>query len=83
VRDELRSDRDFASFKGFPVTVTTSEVFRKKTVFEGTLLDRDCEHVRVSTKGRITKIPRALVAGVALPKAKFEPTDLEIRGKLR
>ena len=82
IEDVLRSPRDFLSFQGFPVIVTTSELFKKKTQFEGTLQERNEEHVVISAKGRIVKIPVAIVSRVELPKPKFEPTDSEIR-KLR
>jgi len=78
----LRSRRDFETFRGFPVTVTVKEEFKKKRQFEGTLLERDDEHVLLSLKGRVVKIPRALVEVVSLPKPKYESTDTEMR-KLR
>jgi ribosome maturation factor RimP len=77
ISDDLRSNRDFLTFKGFPVSVTTKEVFKKRTLFEGTLLERTEETVNISQKGRIIKIPRNLVVSVCLPKAKFEPNDSE------
>ena len=82
VRDELHSDRDYISFRGFPVVVLTTEEFKKKTEFQGTLVDRDQDSVRISIKGRIIKIPRNICQRVALPSAKFESTDYEMR-KLR
>jgi ribosome maturation factor RimP len=82
VQDVLCSPRDFVSFQGFPVIVTTSELFKKKTSFEGTLQVRDEESVVISVKGRIVKIPVGIVSKVELPKAKFEPNDYEIK-KLR
>jgi ribosome maturation factor RimP len=36
--DVLQSDRDFVTFKGFEVTATLSEEFKKKDVYRGTLL---------------------------------------------
>ncbi len=71
----LVSDIDFEAFKGFPVTVTLTEEFKKKLVFEGTLMDRDDEHVRINQKGQIKKLPRTLVDRVELPGAKSEPGD--------
>ena len=78
----LRSDQDFVSFKGFMVAVTTTEIFRKKTVFEGTLVDRSVDTVCISLKGRPIKIPRDIISEVRLPKPKYEATDTEMR-KLR
>jgi len=69
----LKDDRDFATFKGFPVTVTTTEPFKSKTRWEGTLVGRDEEVVTVNLKGRLQKIPRAIVDEVRLPEPKTEP----------
>ena len=44
----LTSDLDFRSFKGFPVTVETTEPFKKKTSWEGTLVSRDSEYVVIN-----------------------------------
>jgi len=82
VSDCLRNDRDFVSFKGFVVTVSTTEEFKKRLQFEGSLIERSDEHVVVSLKGRIVKVPRELVKSVRLPKARYESGDSEMR-KLR
>ena len=71
----LTSDLDFRSFKGFPVTVTTTEPYKNKSSWEGTLIGRDAESVSINLKGRAQKIPLALVAEVSLPGAKCEPGD--------
>ena len=82
IGETLRTDQDFVSFKGFNVAVTTTEIYKKKTVFEGTLVERTDENVCISLKGRIVKVPRDLVLDVRLPKPKYESTDTEMR-KLR
>ena len=64
------------------IAVTTTEDFKKKTLFEGSLIERSDEHVVVSLKGRIVKVPRKVIASVRLPKAKYESGDSEMR-KLR
>ena len=79
IGEVLRSDQDFVSFKGFTVTVSTTEIYRKKTLFEGTLVERNTDDVCISLKGRIIKIPRNLVNQVKLPKPKYESTDTEMR----
>ena len=71
----LTSDVDFEAFKTFPVTARTSEPFKKKTVFEGTLAGRDDEFVILNLKGRLVKIPRDIVTEVRLPDAKREAGD--------
>ena len=78
----LRTDQDFVSFKGFMVAVSTTEIYKKKTIFEGTLVQRTADDVCISLKGRIIKVPRVLVNEVRLPKPKYEITDTEMR-KLR
>ena len=78
----LRSDQDFVSFKGFMVSISTTEIYKKKALFEGTLVERSAENVCISLKGRIVKIPRELISEVKLPKPKYESTDTEMR-KLR
>ena len=75
----LTTDRDFITFKGFPVTVTTSEEYKKKTSFEGNVIGRDDTHVILSLKGRLIKIPRSIIASVKLPKSKHESTDYEMQ----
>lgn len=82
IGETLRTDQDFVSFKGFNVAVTTTEIYKKKTVFEGTLVERTDENVCISLKGRIVKVPRDLILDVRLPKPKYESTDTEMR-KLR
>lgn len=72
----LTSDLDFAAFKGFPVLVTTSEPFKSKTSWEGTLVGRDGKHVTINLKGRQQKIPIDLVSEVRMPDAKREAGDM-------
>jgi ribosome maturation factor RimP len=62
----LSADRDFVSFKGFPVLVETTEVFKGQTRWEGTLMRREEEHLLINQKGRPLKIPRALIQQVRL-----------------
>ena len=73
--NQLQSDVDFTVFKGFPVRVTTTEPFKKKSEWAGTLVGRDAEFVTINLKGRSMKIPAALVAEVRLPEAAHEPGD--------
>ena len=71
----LETDLDFATFKGFPVLATTSEPFKSKTEWEGTLVGRDDEFLSLNLKGRPVKIPIGIVVEVALPTAKREGGD--------
>jgi ribosome maturation factor RimP len=72
-RDVLTKDREFEAFKGFEVTVRTSEVYKKNSAFVGTLHGRDDKLVKLNIKGRILGIPRELVAEVRMETAKEEP----------
>jgi ribosome maturation factor RimP len=62
----LTTDREFISFKGFPVEVTTLEPFKGQTVWLGNLVRREDETVHLSQKGRAIAIPRPLVDRVQL-----------------
>ncbi len=64
--DRLTSDRDFTTFRGFPVRVTTTAPHRGKTLWEGNLVRRDADNVYLNQKGRSLAIPRALIATVQL-----------------
>lgn len=66
VSDVLSRDRDFVSFKGFPVVVKTTEPHKGQTRWEGTLMRREDEYVFINLKGRPVKIPRGLVQEVRL-----------------
>ncbi|KAJ1641226.1 hypothetical protein T492DRAFT_921065 [Pavlovales sp. CCMP2436] len=68
--ETLTRDFEFEVFKGFDVTVTTTEPHKGKSRFEGALHSRDEKSVVLNMVGRLTKIPRELVEEVRLPKAK-------------
>jgi ribosome maturation factor RimP len=62
----LTSDREFISFRGFPVEVLTHEPHKGQTHWNGNLVERDAETVRLNVKGRSISIPRSLVTKVQL-----------------
>jgi ribosome maturation factor RimP len=74
----LTTDREFISFKGFPVIVTALELDATEEVAEdkghnqdlkewqGNLVRRDETTVYLSQKGRVVKIPRSSIAKVQL-----------------
>lgn len=70
--DVLTKEREFEAFKGFAITVKTSEVFKKKDTFVGTLKNRDDEKLSLNVKGRILTIPRVIIAEVRLDTPKEE-----------
>jgi ribosome maturation factor RimP len=63
---ELERDREFISFKGFPVTVTALAADGKSTSWTGSLVGRDADFVRLNQKGRPIKVPRTQVVSVLL-----------------
>ncbi|MGB7413295.1 MAG: ribosome maturation factor RimP [Thermosynechococcaceae cyanobacterium] len=66
VSQSLTQDRDFISFRSFPVAVQTTEPFKGHQIWTGTLNRRDQDSVYLNQKGRAIAIPRALVLDVKL-----------------
>jgi ribosome maturation factor RimP len=66
----LTTDREFSSFKGFNVTITTSEPFEGQKVRSGQLIRRDETAVYLNQKGRTIAIPRELVRTVQLDERR-------------
>jgi ribosome maturation factor RimP len=62
----LSTDREFISFKGFPVTVIASQPHAGHQEWTGQLIGRDEAMVYLSQKGRAIAIPRNVVAKVQL-----------------
>lgn len=62
----LSSDRDFISFKGFPITIATTEPHKGQTSWSGQLIRRDEAAVSLSLKGRTVKIPNTIIETVEL-----------------
>jgi ribosome maturation factor RimP len=62
----LTSDREFISFKGFPVEVTATAPHNGHTAWVGNLVRRDDDTIHLSQKGRTIAIPRAVVDRVQL-----------------
>ncbi len=62
----LDSDREFISFKGFPVIVSATDPVNGPQEWSGNLVKRDDEAVYLSLKGRAISIPRDVVSRVQL-----------------
>lgn len=62
----LITDREFISFKGFPVEVTTLEPYKGQNIWTGNLVRREDESVYLSQKGRAIAIPCPLIERVQL-----------------
>ncbi|ELS00629.1 hypothetical protein Xen7305DRAFT_00003300 [Xenococcus sp. PCC 7305] len=62
----LTTDRDFLSFKGFPIIVETVSPFKNHQQWSGRLQGRDEDSLFINQKGKITTIPRELIAEVKI-----------------
>ena len=57
VSDELTSNRDFKTFKGFPVNVELNQKNSKITFLNGLLYEKSKDYLAINIKGKIKKIP--------------------------
>ncbi|MCM1982718.1 ribosome maturation factor RimP [Lyngbya confervoides] len=64
--DFLSTDRDFVTFKGFPVLVRTRDPYKKQREWAGLLIEKAGEGVKLNLKGRIVIIPIDLIESVQL-----------------
>lgn len=69
VSEELHDDRDFRSFRGFPVAVLHRDSQGSEARCEGLLLERNDAELQVNIRGRIKRIPREAVIQVRLVAA--------------
>ncbi|WP_071188252.1 ribosome maturation factor RimP [Trichormus sp. NMC-1] len=63
---ELVTDREFISFKGFPVVISTSPPHNGQQEWIGHLIRRDETTVYLNQKGRVIGIPRSLITRVQI-----------------
>ena len=66
VSDELTSDRDFKTFKGFPVNVQLNQKNSKKKFLSGLLYEKSKDYLAINIKGKIKKIPFDEVQKISL-----------------
>ena len=66
---DLTTDREFTSFKGFPVLVTTIEPHEGQKAWVGNLIRRDEDTLYLNLKGRAIAIPRDLIDKVQLDES--------------
>jgi len=69
IGEELHDDRDFRSFRGFPVEVQFRDAKGADIRREGLLLERDAEALHLNLRGRTLRIPRDDVIAVRLATA--------------
>jgi len=65
----LTTDREFISFKGFPVVVMTTEPYEGQKSWAGKLIRRDEEALYLNKKGRAIAIPRHLIDKVQIDES--------------
>ena len=73
IGDDLRSDRDFDSFRGFPVEVLRRESDGGPSRLTGLLLGRDAQALLLNLRGRTVRIPREEVEQVRLTSPEADP----------
>lgn len=70
ISQKLMSDRDFISFKGFPILIRTSEAYKGHKEWSGKLVRRDETAIYLNQKGRQMAIPLEIVAEVLLQEGE-------------
>ena len=66
VSDELTSERDFKTFRGFPVNVELNSENSKIKVLNGLLYEKSKDYLAINIKGKIKKIPFDEVLKISL-----------------
>ena len=66
VSDELTSERDFKTFKGFPVNVELNQKNSKIKFLNGLLYEKSKDYLAINIKGKIKKIPFNEVQKISL-----------------
>ena len=66
VSDELTSERDFKTFKGFPVNVELNQKNSKIKNLNGLLYEKSKDYLAINIKGKIKKIPFNEVLRISL-----------------
>ena len=66
IGDHLQSDRDFQTFRRYPVDVIHRDAEGTERKHSGTLLERTEDHVKISIHGRIKQFSRSSIISVEL-----------------
>ena len=72
INDQLMTDRDFKTFRGFPVEVTFRDDKNLELHRAGLLHERSENHLQLNIKGKISRIPRKNVIEVCLTKVQLD-----------
>lgn len=67
---QLTSDREFISFKGFPMIVSTYPPYDGQQDWAGQLIRRDETKLYLNQKGRVIEIPRSQITRVQLDERR-------------
>jgi ribosome maturation factor RimP len=67
---QLTTDREFISFKGFAVIVSTAPPHEGQQEWIGQLIRRDDTKIYLNQKGRIVEIPRSQITRVQLDEKR-------------
>jgi ribosome maturation factor RimP len=67
---QLTTDREYISFKGFPIIVFTSPPYEGQQEWFGQLVRRDETTLYINQKGRVVEIPRSLITKVQLDERR-------------
>ena len=70
VSDELTSERDFKTFKGFPVNVELNQKNSNIKFLNGLLYEKSKDYLAINIKGNIKKIPFDEVLKIRLSTLK-------------
>ena len=70
VSDELTSERDFKTFKGFPVNVELNQKNSKIKFLSGLLYEKSKDYLAINIKCKIKKIPFNEVLKISLSTLK-------------
>ena len=70
VSDELTSERDFKTFKGFPVNVKLNQRDSNIKILHGLLYEKSKDYLAINIKGKIKKIPFDEVLKISLCTVK-------------
>ena len=73
IGEELTTDRDFISFRSFPVAVHRLAADGAESIQEGLLLERDGEALLLNVRGRTVRVPRQEVVRVRLVSPRDGP----------
>ncbi len=64
--DILETEKEFETFKGFPIEVSTKNKNNDPLIHNGLLHTRSKDHLSINIKGKMIKIPRENVVQVRL-----------------